>query len=85
MIEELIDRIAAKACEMGGRTAGHGDNSSPVVNLYYSPTRAEALRGYPSWTASVEVKAPRKPNRWAYGKGHDIEQAVKNLAKEVGL
>ena len=77
---ELVERIALRAKEMGGITRS---SRIPVVNIYFS---ADSHRiGYNGWTVSVEVKAPRKPNRLACAAGRDLNEALRRLAKEVGL
>lgn len=77
--ENLVDRIAARAKEMGGVSPG---TNIPVVSIYFS---AGMKPRFACWTASVEVKAARKPNRYAYGTGHTADQAIRDLAKAVGL
>ena len=78
-IDDLTQKIALKAKELGGVTAGH--TGAPIVSIRYS----DSLKRWGGWAAIVEVKGPRKPGRYASGRGHSSAQAIRELAGKVGL
>lgn len=79
MPEQLAERIAVRAKEIGGKTSGH---ITPVVNIFFD----KDLQGWGSgpWIATVEVKPPHRRDRYAVGKGTTLDQALHRLAKTVG-
>lgn len=74
MTGDLIERIAERAKELGGQTAG---SNGVIVEVYFAS-------GLAKWYASVPVKPPGKRNRYAKATGASMDQTVRALAQKVG-